>query len=346
MNRAKEQQRSRQRILWGFGIFMMIQFIAGVVIDYGYPLIRSRRMSELFAQVHEMRHSPSTLFLGSSRSQAAIDDQMLDDSFNAAVPSGDALICDHLLEELLRAGVRPRRLVLEASPEFFNSWNACYEYNAIRLLRWEHLPEHLIGVIYSNQAGRLVLSRFLPLLVHREHLWALAHQWGTTGKTRSALRVQPRTFPSKELCFSRGSSVSPIVPELTPALRHLMENGAQDVRRRWMVDYRISPAEQRALARVVKRCEREGIELIVLIPPVTSFQRATYDDAIKRPFLQMLEVETSRQVTRIDAWDWLPDAAFVDSHHANRLGSLLFTQRLRQVLNRRDSAVNSPKEEP
>jgi hypothetical protein len=339
----RQQQRSRQRLLWAIGLFLAAQLFVGGLFDYAWPLLRSRRMCEVFTKLDQRATAPEIVILGSSRLMGDLDEDELGKcltrrsrssrqitAHNAAVEGGDTLLAEHLLREHLRVGVRPTMVILEMSPEFMNWFNMAYQLNTLRLLRWEHVPMHLIDAARSQQFLRLVQARFVPLYAHREFLWSLANERITQGSISHTFTPTPRRFQESPLVaeVTAEEELAPL-PPLSQATIDLINHESAFFHRHHLKRFAVSHHQRRALHSIVDLCEQEQMQLILLLPPVTAAQRRGYTGPVDGQFLSFLhEATQDRPCVRIlDARDWLPDAAFVDNHHVNQNGAQHFTRR-------------------
>jgi hypothetical protein len=104
---------------------------------------------------------------------------------------------------------------------------------------------------------------------------------------------------------------------------------------KWLKDYRIGGSESRALASLLDRCQRAGIRAVLVVTPVTSFQRALYTPEIEgrfQAFLVELAVEGA-DFSVVDHRSRVPDAYFEDNHHLDEEGGRYYGEILgREVL--------------
>src|SRR5829696_3715572 len=150
--RASFGRRARAASLWGVVLFVGGQLAIGLVLDYRYPLTRFPSGGQAIAVARAEPRPPAVAFFGSSRTGAAVDVSRINAllkaepgsprAVNLAVPTGDCLTSEFLLDQVLKAGVRPRWVVVEVSPETLNVQNVWMTTHVIRQLNWEHVLSH------------------------------------------------------------------------------------------------------------------------------------------------------------------------------------------------------------
>jgi len=89
------------------------------------------------------------------------------------------------------------------------------------------------------------------------------------------------------------------------------------------------------LNQIMKISEKEGITVILLIPPMneTSFKfykNSTYENSVNQ-FLKTLETSQNK-LTIMQKPAYLPDSMFGDSHHVNKRGTEFYSQTLKNIL--------------
>jgi hypothetical protein len=116
-------------------------------------------------------------------------------------------------------------------------------------------------------------------------------------------------------------------------LRRLREGGL--AARRWLRDYKIGGHGPAALERVISRCRKEGIGVILVAPPLAAAHRVEYLPPIEAAFRAHVErLARGHGCHFVDARDWLPDHLFRDASHIDiPEGTLAFSGMLtRRVL--------------
>jgi hypothetical protein len=84
-----------------------------------------------------------------------------------------------------------------------------------------------------------------------------------------------------------------------------------------------------AFDELLRDCRRDGVRVAVVIPPEGSTFRAWYPPAVQAELVAFQDrLRKEFGATVLDARDWLPDEAFVDSHHVVRTWAKPYTERL------------------
>src|SRR5947209_8740933 len=121
-------RRARSVLRWAVVVFLVLQIGIGLVLDYGWPLLRFPSAARILAGLPKDPSSIDVVFLGSSRFQVGVAAEEIAallerdrgrpcTALNAAVPCGDLIAAEFMLTLLREKGVKPGLLVLEISPE-------------------------------------------------------------------------------------------------------------------------------------------------------------------------------------------------------------------------------------
>lgn len=345
MPASARARRAKQRLAWALGLIVISQLLVATLFDYRWPLVRSGQLATLFGRLSR-GPAPDIVFLGSSRMASDIVDKEAGEcleratrsrrkitTLNASVAAGDPVAEEHVLQQMLRVGVRPRLAVVEVGPEFCNWYCAAYQYNALRLLRWDHVPEHGWNTIRSGQGGRLAGARLVPVFQYRERLWEIASEWVKTGTLTNPITIEPQAFPEP---LPRTPTNAPLNwsallqmkgPTLSADLRQKMDEGAQFVRRSWLRQFRVSDVARRYLHRLLAHCAEHDIEVVLVFPPLTSYHRKVYTPEMEQRFAEFVAEFAGRPGVRyVDCRDWVPDEMFCDTHHLTPQGGVFFTR--------------------
>jgi hypothetical protein len=291
--------------------------------------------------------------------------------FNAAVPAGDLIICERVLGDLLARGARPRFVVVEVCPEGLNRRNGWLGMYVAWVLRWDDLPAYLPDLAVTGNLVRYAGTRFIPLFVYRDQVrrqsaaavrdWYLdlregdAPAQGPPGAKSARRRRQQsavaRSEPSRTVVGSgdgleeessdepparptrkrpKPSPPAPVVVLSDPNRTTIGIDGVQ----RALRSYQPGGNSAAALDRLLTRCRANGIEPILVTVPLSSAHRGCYTPEIDSAFLAHVAEVTYRFACRhVDYRDLVPDAAFIDHHHAAAEGAILFSTRFaREVL--------------
>jgi hypothetical protein len=343
-NRGGKASRGRRILLWTAGLFLLGQAAAGVVADRFLWKERSPMLFQHLARVQALPQPPGVVCLGSSRLGCALDDEAATRTlqqeagdgaprvYNASLPAGDYLASEVTLHELLCRGWKPRSLVLEICPELVNARNEWIKFYISRGLTWKDVPAFLVEATRTDNLGRLLHARLLPVSFYRD-----AYQTRLAGLARRAVQDalatrepagQAPVPPIDWLGILRQGLANPNVRtgDLTQTGLHAARRGLRD--------FHPGGNSVAALERLLGVCRAEGIAVVLLAPPMTAARRDLYTPAIEASFRTFLEGVIQTYGCRfVDCRDWLPDADFFDDHHATPEGCSRFSRRLcEQVL--------------
>jgi hypothetical protein len=329
-HRPDPKQRGRRVVVWMLGLFFGIQLLSTWLLDRHGLRIRFPVMAEVKAEV--LAEKPQIVFLGSSRFGSTVNPELMTALFrrelgdkaprvaNAAVAAGDPIVSERMLDQLLAQGCRPRLVVVEMLPESVNWWDVWLEQQVLRLLDWRDMPDVVPSLRHMNFL-RVFRARFLPLYTHRYHLRKEARLWA------EGLFAEPAPAAA-EPPLAGIPEVDPPLPELTPEKADELASSSR-VGKREVRDYHVGGMVRQRLERLLARCQKEQIHVLLLGEPVCSAHRNDYTPEIEAAFRSYLdELERRYGCTFLDRRDALPDAAFRDYHHAIQDASCPFSRRL------------------
>jgi hypothetical protein len=333
--RRQYHARSKRTILWLAGTFVVLQLVAGLWFDYVQPRVRFAHLHRQLDKLAARPKSPDILCLGSSRFGTCLIDQELTrflseqgydlEVLNLGVPLGDLVASENTLELLLTRGLRPSLLLLEISPEFLSADNTWLQYHVERHLRWDHAPRFCEDLWRTGQGGKWLEERLLPWYVHRKGYW---NAWGDL-----ALRIhRPRHQRSKPLAAADQRREWERALDLTDRTRVTMG----DARTEAVIDsfrpsfspYRPGGGTLRALERILARCKRDQIEVVLIAPPLRRDHRNLYTPEVETSFQACLKRVTTDHIAFWDARQIVPDHHFLDNQHADWDGAMTFTSQL------------------
>jgi len=341
--RAAFGRRARAASLWGALLFVGGQLAAGLVLDYVCPLVRFPSAGQVLAAAAAEGRPPAVAFFGSSRTGAAVDVAEANRILAAgtgrdpppravtlAVPAGDALSAEFLLDRLLKAGAKPRWAVLEVSPETLNRRNLWMASHAVRQLTWADVPTHWRTAYRWHAGTYFAEARLAPVYTHRRQL---------LGEARAAVRDwlggRPAGPDRVDGPLDWGDILRPTARPDDAELLRQSRAGVDRTVRRWLTPYSVSGVSPAALERVLGRCRTEGIGVILLGIPACSAHRQAVTPEIDAAYRGYLDRVTRAYGCRfVDASDWVPDTDFLDTLHVRfAAGAKAFTDRLaREVL--------------
>jgi len=332
-------------MVWALALFVGFQAVTGWFLDYARPLVRFPSAKTVLANARKEPDRPAFAFFGSSRTGAAVYHEDLERELtepgkprprtvSMAVPAGDAITMEFLLDQLLETGPVPKWAVIEVSPETVNAENAWWmPLHVLRQLNWEHVPTHARAAIKGHAAWPYLESRLVPTYTYRKQIVA---------ETKTALRdwwtnppavgpgATPGTSPSDPVAPLNWSAI--IQAPARPPDGQLLENsriGAQTTVRKSLTPFRVGGPVVEALERTLAKCRKAGIHVLLLGVPTCSAHRAEYSPAIETAYQEYLDSLVAEYGCRYaDGRDWVPDTLFLDTLHVDVPGGKLFTRRL------------------
>jgi hypothetical protein len=338
---AQRSRRGRAILAWGIGVFVGVQLMASVVVDYRWFRWRYPMYQEQNSRYEAITPPPNIIFLGSSRTGCIVNDtevtKVLRDltgdssvrSFNSALGWGDPIVCERVLHHLIERGARPRFVVVECCPEGVNQRTSWLTGYVTWLLRWDDLPEFGRELLVSGNMVRFAGGHFLPLYVYRDpirrKLRADAKAWYEGGDmTTPVATTEPApTAPGSPEKWQRAiadtlrqAQAAPPAPTAVP-----------EIYRRGFNGYRPGGNSAVRLERLIGECRAHGIEPIILSVPLSQPHREQYTPEIEAAFQAYIgEVTRKYSCHYVDFRDRLPDKCFSDHHHGTSAGSLAFSR--------------------
>jgi hypothetical protein len=345
-----KQKAARRVTLWMVVPAILLQLGANALMDGPRPELRAPHMARVLADIAAGPANVDVICIGTSRFgmgifpsdiqlHAATGDRTAT-VFNEAVPSQDFDAADFMLDKMVGRGWRPALAVIELCPEMVNRRNCLLGAYVLPCLSSETSGTYLSDVLLSRNLGRLVVERLIPIYRFRRALRAEvvrlisanSHETATPAAvppTKAPTSIQSSTAqkprPSAEELFLNGD------PSVTQ--RQLAEEKLPMLRR-WLADYRIGGTSSLALERLIRHCRDQGMEVLLVAPPVASCQRDLYTPEIESVFVPYIHrLEKTYKCRFVDYRDSLPDEEFYDNHHLRPSGGRLFSRQLtREVL--------------
>ena len=325
-NPAK-RTRGRRIVLWLVGLYLAAQGLAGYLIDHHGLAIRFPAAATV---LHDAEESPkaTVVWMGSSRSGALSSDAINTglwerygrhrvNLFNAAVPGGDPVTSEFLLDALLERGHRPEIIVVEVCPYFLLRNSNMVGMHVLRQTNWSDVPAILPEAVSTGNLVRLLTARLLPLYLHRKAIRSSVLPANPPATRRSASAEHPRDP------HLRDAPEVPTLPDLPPGrVEFDPTNYAPKFR-----DYRADGVVSAALARLLSRCHAEGISVTLLSPPVSEKFRALYTPEVDRRFQdELARMRRIHPFEFVELRDALPEGGFGDPLHLTELGGLHYTR--------------------
>lgn len=127
--RRAYQRRGRGALLGALAVFLFAQLAIGLLLDWRGIAVRFPSLAHVLDAAPRGNRGPDVVFLGTSRSQGLHADEATAllrsehpdagpiEVCNAAVPGGDPIAEDYVLERLIAQQSRPRLAVVEVGPD-------------------------------------------------------------------------------------------------------------------------------------------------------------------------------------------------------------------------------------
>jgi hypothetical protein len=325
-------------VVWGLVFFAGLQLAMAVVFErnpelsnphVGHPLIRLR------GRLQETPSRPLLLMLGSSRTQTGFRPQVLPpltvDSnapilFNFGISGSGPITELFCLNELLCHGIRPRWLLVEVLAPLLHQDGQKREE---AWCTFEHLPLHdrrLQSGYFARRRASLACcweTPLLPVYTHRTDIMGyVAPDWVPLNLRRDYFRAADAGGWLPAFAKIRAD-------QFGPALEHARREYQQHLEA-----FQISPEPGNALRQLLGLCARRDITPVLVLMPEGSTFRSWYPPkALAELDAYLASLSRQYGVPVVDARRWMPDSAFVDSHHLQAGAADAFTRRLgREVL--------------
>lgn len=331
--RTRNRVRSaRKSLVAGMLVFLAVTVACHRGIDDGTIPVRDpiyREKSELLRTHPEFFAVDSAktrlLGIGSSRMQLAFDASQLNDSnriaFNFGAAGCGPVTQALMLRRLLAGGMHCEEALLEIHPAMLADHNPPFEHiwlHSYRLDRGEPETLRSFGWAIETPEQFRTTGPFTALSTYR---FSLLNAFA------------PAALPCPfGLGFAAKSDPFGHVPgiEIDERDRRKFLLGAYKEYAAAFDDYRIGGPAVAAMRDMLIRLKAHGIRPILYLSPESSEFRASFGtgsaERIRR-FSQDLGEEF--EVPFLDAREWIPDAGFVDGHHATPKGAKAFTERLK-----------------
>jgi Protein of unknown function (DUF1574) len=320
-------QQGRAYLLWGVAGFVAVQLLLGLLIDQAWPGVRDRVYADQLRQIRHLQaeepDAPLVVALGSSRTMMGLQATRLHLTadgqpalvYNCARPGCGPMFQLLTMQRLLADGVRPRKVLVEIMPCFFNQQEGTM------------LDERCLDPATLQGHEVVRVRRFA------NNPWRLVKHWGL-GRVLPCYRFgvemeQQLPIETASAAVDRNRGWQTLHAETTPEARKSMTDVALGQYRDGLTDFHLANKPVRAVHDLLALCWRNGVEVAVVVPPEGTTFRALYVPAtfpVMAAFLAHLQRECGAPV--IDAREWIADEEFWDSHHLRPSGAVQFTDRL------------------
>ena len=332
---------ARAALVWGLACFAALQVFLAVRMDRRQPELRDPeygyKLARLRQRLADEPDRPLVLILGSSRSALGLAPLALPAPerpvggkapivFNFALTGSGPILELLCLHRLLRAGIRPNRVIIEVLPPVLHQEEAWAE------MSWMNI-------------NRLSCDDVWFLRRYTEHPWVLGRHWLRSRLTpwfSHRFCVLSR-FAAEWLPWSarqdgwRGMDAAGWLPapfhNLTAEEYQRKRDFARDQYGPPLEHFHITTLPDQALRELLQLCRQEGIAaLLLLMPEGTEFQSWYPPGARERIDAYLGGLSREYGVPLIDTRCWMPDTAFFDSHHLLARGAATFTERFAHAI--------------
>jgi hypothetical protein len=335
--RTTFRKQSRRALGWALGLFFVGQFAAGFVLDYAAPLTRFPSAGRVARFAEQQPKSPDVVFLGSSRTGGGIHagemNGLLAAEFpgdpprvlNAAAPGGDPITAEFMLDVLTRRGVRPKVVVLEVWPEAFNRRNPFVSLHAIRQFDWGDAPGYAGDIVRGKAVWLYLQARLVPVYTHRKEI--LANLRAEAGAAPTVARHTPaRPLDAGPLDWER------ILRTPAGDAQSIGATQASAEVRKWLTPYAMTGSAMAALERILDRCRRDDVSVILATYPTYSAHRQEYTAEIEGQFQAYMDRLCAEYGCQFcDGRAWVPDAMFRDLLHVTPDGGKRYTRQFAET---------------
>lgn len=336
-------------LCWALGLVVAVQLVSGLLLDQVFPLYRFHQAKHVLQSLPERPEAIDMVFLGSSRFVEGISStevrRVLRSQcrpsqtwtvLNAATLAGDQVAMEHVFGLLRKAGVRPRWLIVEVSPETLSRHTEWLNHHLLQFLRWQDLPFWARQIWKTGLTVKTLGLRLMPLFYYRT---TLLHAVGLGPDPVRRWDVIDRLAPGAGA--NEGPPPEALDPQellrlphrepLSPQQRAHFEKSVQfTVPSRWLRDYRPEGGPNvAALERILGECRSLGINVLLVGIPVTEPHRHLYTPAIESAYRACVDrLCRNYHCPFVCCRDWMPDELFYDNHHLSIEGRLAFSRML------------------
>lgn len=332
------QRRSRQVVLWSFGLFLAAQIATSIVIDnwavnhvdgiYGQKarLLQRRLQSD-------GRDSLLVLALGSSRTMWGLETARLERqlesklhrpviAFNFANLGNGPMAQWIILRRTIEQGAEPDLVIVEVTPAFFTgnsaSLRAARSGLNLNLMRIRACEMPLLAEygLTASVAGGFLRGWLAPWYYHRSDLLAILAPPIAGDRIEQGLRLDP--------C---GSQVANRVRGNERQYRRDLDIAMSTFARPYLTNYRLGGVGTRILEDMLAECNHRGIAAALVVIPEGTPLRTMYSEQWPEVEEWLAGLERRFGSPVIHARDWVPDDGFWDGHHMCRTGATTYTDR-------------------
>jgi len=341
------QRRARTALLAAGAVFVLVQLLAGVLLDRHGLAVRFPSAARALAAVPRNQPGPDVVLLGSSRFgalDAAEASTLLRlehpeagpvEVSNLAVPGGDPIAEEYVFERLLRQGGRPRLAVIEVSPDTLNEFNQMFALHPHRQITWLDTPTYFVDICRVGEFKKLAQARLVPLYAHRRELRRQALLAITRPSASPPVAVLGDPLPSLRADgrLPWESLLQVGRPPPSPAEMESWRLATRPAAKRFRF-YQVGGTTAAALERLLQRCRSIGTDVVLIGAPNHSSYVCLFTPEIDAAYTAyMTRLTRTYGVRFLDCRAAVPDQLFADAAHLDPEGGRYFTRVLtRDVL--------------
>lgn len=334
--RNQHHGRTKWVFFWFLFTFFTGQAVLSPVIDYLTPEYRFPWFYRLVEIASQLRDNDSIVCLGSSRfgtglfagemtpmlRQATGDQQVV--VMNASVPGGDFITSERMLNQLLDQGLKPRLILLEFCPDILNQQIGWMSMHTMRTLNWHDLKEYRQEYTSWTEIKRFLICKLFPLYQYRHSIRGrMGDRWLPVLKGNREFQVPAEALSAltdHHWTVELSQPAWPLANQLREITPHFEK-------------YQIGGKPVACLRRMVERCQKEQIPIVLIEPPVNQVHQKFYTLEVDRQFQQFAEMLCAEyHLPRYSYRQALPEEAFHDHHHSNRRGAQKWSELVTQEI--------------
>jgi hypothetical protein len=337
--RRKAAVRQAASLAWGLVLFAALQIALNVAMERHWLQVRDPEFAAKRALLRRQRamtlERPLVLVLGSSRTALGLSPEAMAPVLRTSTDPGPVVFnCSLLaagpilelltLRRLLDEGFLPDQVVVEVLPAAL-----AYGPREVDLIGCQRLGWADLSCIGHYSSGGLPLlrdwslDRLLPCWTHRG-----GFQSGIVSGLAPEVDLQRNPW---SFWRCRQDSWGWMAEHRQSVTEEEYRRGLAHARAEYefvLSHFRIAPASDRALRKLLALCRSRRIRTVLLLMPEgRDFQRM-YPPAAREALDRYLaQLQQMFGVPLVDARDWVDDAAFSDSHHLLPRGAAAFSRR-------------------
>jgi hypothetical protein len=333
--RRDRGRQARAALLWGLGLFALSQVALRAYVEHRRPELRDPAFETKYRQLGKLLagrgpRAGRVVFLGSSLTAHGIRAGLLDEpltralgrpaaAFNLGIFLSGPFSQLVYVRRLLDRGVRPDLVVVEASPLL---QDCPYCRADVYLFPGQRVERRELRLVERHGGGPGLRpawwqSFLVPAYGHRQAV--------LTCCARGLLPYADR-LPTWEDMDDHGW----IPREVDDPERHRAALAAMRAALGPQLGrFQARPGPLRALTELLALLHRQHVPAVLVVMPEGPLFRSLYRPGSDTALLQRFAALARQYHTPlVNARSWLTEEQFVDSHHANRLGAAVLTERL------------------